>query len=186
MPKINLLPWRQQRRQRQQRIFCAQLAASFTAAATLAATFGFQLEARLAGQEERNRSLAAEVAGLDRRIASIDAVRRQRDALVGRADVLARLWRERSTPAGIFNELARAMVDGAHFSALQRRDDTIAAQGMAASNVRVSVLMRSLDASGRFATPALQGIAAKAHEDYGDEATAFELAFDVAAQAKEM
>ena len=179
MPKINLLPWRQQRRRRQQRIFCVQLAASFAAAAALATAFGFRLEARLDRQAERNRSLTAEVADLDRRIASADAERRHKDALDGRADVLMRLWRERSTTVDIFNQLAHTMVAGAHYTELQRRDDTIAAQGVAASNVSVSALMRSLDASGRFATPALQGIAAKSGEAYGDEATSFELTFDI-------
>ena len=185
MPKINLLPWRQQRRQRQQRILYAQLAASFAAAAALAATFGFHLEAQLDRQQERNLSLTAEVADLDRRIASIDAARRHRDALDGRIDVLARLWSERSTTVDIFNQLARTMVGGVHYTQLLRRDDTIAVRGVAASTLRVSVLMRSLHASGRFAAPALQGIAAKANADYGDEATAFELTFDVAQPAEE-
>ena len=180
MPRINLLPWRQQRRQRQQRIFCAQLAASFAAATALAAAFGFHLAAQLDYQQERNRSLTAEVADLDHRRASIDAVRRHKEALESRTDLLAQLWQQRSTTVDIFNQLARTMVGGAHYTELQRRDDAIAAQGMAASNVRVSALMRSLDASHRFATPALQGIAAKAHEDYGDDATLFELTFDVA------
>ena len=186
MPKINLLPWRQQQRQRQQRSFCVQLAAAFAAAAALAATFGFHLEAQLDRQEERNRSLIAEVADLDRRIAATDAVRRQRDALSGRTDALARLWRERSTTVDIFNQLARTIGAGIHYTELQRRDDTIAAQGVAASNVRVSALMRSLAASGRFEMPALQGIAAAKDEDYGDEATAFELTFDVAQPAEEV
>ena len=186
MPMVNLLPWRQQRRRRQQRIFCGGLAASFAVAALLASLYGLHLDRQINRQEVRNRALAEDVADLDRRIAAVDAVQRHRDALDRRADALMQLWRERSTTVDIFNELARTMVAGVHYTALQRRDDRIAAQGVAASNVRVSELMRNLYASGVLATPALQGIAATLDEDYGSNATSFELSVDVVPATEEM
>ena len=75
MVRVNLLPWRQQRRQREQRVFAAQLAASFAAAALVVALPGFYLGAQIDRQEQRNRLLTDQVARLDGDIAEIAAVR---------------------------------------------------------------------------------------------------------------
>ena len=179
MVRVNLLPWRQQQRQREQGVFAAQLATSFAAAAILTAALGFYLDAQIDHQERRNRSLTDRIADLDGDIAQIDAVRRHREDIDHRTGVLARLWHERSATVGIFNELARTMVAGAHYTDLTRHGDALAAQGAAASNDRVSSLMRNLHDSNRFATPNLQSISAKASEDYGRDAAIFALRFVV-------
>lgn len=179
MVRVNLLPWRQQQRQREQRVFAAQLAASFAAAVLLTAALGFHLDTQIDRQERRNRSLTEQMAALDGDIAQIDVVRRRQEDIDHRTQVLARLWHERSTSVDIFNELARTMVVGAHYTALTRRGDILAAQGAAASNDRVSSLMRNLDDSDRFATPNLQSISAQASADYGHDAAIFALRFVV-------
>lgn len=179
MRDVNLLPWRRQRRQRTQRIFCAQVAASFAAAAALTALLGFHLGARVDRQEQRNGRLTTQIADLDRGIAQLDAARRQRDENAGRASVLAALWRQRSAAVAIFDALAQTAVADVHYSELTRRGDTLTVHGLAASNGSVSQLMRSLDESPRFATPGLNSIGTVASRDYGHEAVTFTLTFVV-------
>ena len=179
MVRVNLLPWRQQRRQREQRVFAAQLAASFAAAAFVVALPGFYLGAQIDRQEQRNRLLTDQVARLDGDIAEIAAVRARLEEIDHRIGALAGLWTERSATVEILDELAQTMVPGAHYTDLTRRGDTLAAKGVAASNVRVSGLMRNLRDSYRFSTPSLKSIGAEASEDYGREAATFALTFMV-------
>ena len=179
MVRLNLLPWRQRQRQREQRVFAGQLAASFAAAAILTAVPGFYLGAQIDRQEQRNRLLADRVAQLDGDIAEIAAVRARREEIDHRIRALAGLWIERSTTVEILDELAQTTVPGAHYTHLTRRGDTLAAKGVAAANVRVSGLMRNLRDSRSFSTPSLKSIGAEASDDYGREAATFALTFIV-------
>ena len=168
--RVNLLPWRQQQRRREQRAFVAQLAASFAAAAIFVAALGFHLGTQIERQEQRNRRLADRIAHLDGDIAEINTLRGRQEEIDRRIRALAELWIERSTTVEILDELTQTMVSGTHYTDLTRRGDLLTAQGVAASNVRVSGLMRNLRDSHRFSTPSLKSIGAAASEDYGREA----------------
>lgn len=185
MTRINLLPWRERRRQRAARRFGLQLAAAFGLAALLAMAFGFHLAAQLDRQERRNHALAQDVAALDGRLAALDELRRGAAEIEQRAGVLAALWQARATTLDVLGELARAMADGVRYTRLARRGDAMSAQGLAASNERVAALMRRLHASERFAEVRLRsvgGARGAGEAAAGDgEALAFELDFAVIA-----
>ena len=176
---LNLLPWRSRSRERRRRIFVGELAGAAVAAAALGFAFGAVFDHQFANQQQRNGFLANAVAQLDARIAALDALRREQQALLQREQALARLWTGRSDTARILDDVAQALVPGLHFVALKKEGRVLAAHGIAATNNRVAALMRNIRDSSHLKAPLLKNIGDAAGALYGNHAAAFELAFEV-------
>ena len=180
MVRINLLPWRQRRRERARRVFLAQLLVSFVVAAVLVVVAEIHVHGLIEQQRQRNLLLVNHGAELDAEIAEIDGLNRRSDELLARVEVLQALWEDRSTTVEVFEGLARSVVAGLHFVALSRRGDALVAHGAAESNDRVAALMRNLRDSPRFAAPNLKNIGGHIDPAYGEHSAPFELLFTVA------
>lgn len=184
MLHLNLLPWRSRSRERRKRIFLGELAGAAIAAAALGFAFGAVFDHQLANQQQRNGFLANAVAKLDARIAALDALRRQQQALLQREQALARLWTGRSDTARILDDVAQALVPGLHFVALKKEGRVLAAHGIAATNDRVAALMRNIRDSSHLQAPLLKNIGDASGALYGNHAAALELAFEVRAPSQ--
>lgn len=179
MVRINLLPWRQRRRERLQRVFLCQLAASLLVAVALVAGAELYLHGLVEQQHQANTLVERRNAELDGELAEIDTLNRRREEVLARLRVLRGLWADRSTTVEILDQLARGVVAGLHFIWLSRQDDALIAHGAAQSNDRVAALMRNLRDSPRFAAPNLKNIGgdqSAAHDEHG---AAFELVFAI-------
>ena len=173
--RINLLPWRQRQRDRQRRAFLAQLGVVGTGSAGLVLLAALVLDGRLAGQDARNRFLRSNIGELERQVDAIEAIRRRTDETLERLQALSALRLDRTGTVRIMEELARTATPGVHYTSLVRRGTHITASGVARSNNAVSALMRSLEASERFAAPRLKGIEEVRAGDEADHAAMFEL-----------
>ena len=176
--RINLLPWRQQRRDRQRRAFLVQLGGVGAGSACLVFLAALVLDGRIASQAERNEFLRSSLVELERQADAIDEVRRRTDETLERLQVLAGLRRDRTRTVHILAELARTVTPGVHYTSLAKRGKHIAARGVARSNQAVSALMRNLEASGQFEAPRLKGIEEMPAKEEADLAAAFELTFE--------
>lgn len=175
--RINLLPWRQQRRDRQRRAFLAQLGIVFAGSACLVLLAALFLDGRIAAQDARNEFLRSRLVELERQADAVDEIRQRTDETLERLHALADLRRDRTRTVRILEELARTVTPGVHYTSLVKRGTHITAHGIARSNNAVSALMRSLDASQRFETPRLKGIEEMRADDEADYAAVFELTF---------
>ena len=175
--RINLLPWRQRRRDRQRHTFLAQLGVVFGSTACLVVLATIALEGRIDNQGARNQFLRASIGELERRIDEIEVVRRRTDETVERIQTLANLRRDRARTVRIFDELARTIAPGVHYTSVVKRGPRISAHGVAHSNSNISALMRSLSESERFEAPELKGIEQAAGEGNTTRAAVFEITF---------
>ena len=176
MTNINLLPWRERRRRRRTRWFLASMAAALAASASVVVLCAVLLNRQLGSQQRINLALDGRIGDVDRRLAEIDELRAHQETLASRIAVLRRLNGLRFEPVAVLDELARTLVPGLRYTALARRGDQIAAQGVAFSQGDVSALMRNLRDSARFASPSLKNIV---EADAGGDGTVFELTFTV-------
>ena len=71
MARINLLPWRAQRRKQREREFFMQLGAAFVAAVLVLMLWSFWMGARIDNQNERNAYLEGEIKAIDEKIDKI-------------------------------------------------------------------------------------------------------------------
>jgi len=175
--RINLLPWRQRRRDRQRRAFLAQLGIVFAGSASLVLLAALVLDGRIASQDVRNEFLRSGLVELERQADAIDEVRRRTDETLERLQTLADLQRDRTRTVRILEELARTVTPGVHYTSLVTRGTHITAHGVARSNHAVSALMRSLEASERFDAPRLKGIEEMRANEEAGHAAVFELTF---------
>lgn len=179
MARINLLPWRQWERERKQRAFVANLLGVLMAGAVLVFAGGQVLEGRLEDQNQLNARLTNDIAKLDEKIVEIADLEKEREELLARMRVIQELQGNRPVIVRVFDEIARKLAKGVHFTKVSMQAKTLAVQGFAESNNRISSLMRNLDNSDWFANPNLKSIREDGeNEDYGNQASSFELSFN--------
>jgi len=173
MPRINLLPWRQQERARRQREFgfAAIGAVVAAAAAMLLTSWGYNWA--IDRQKERNALLNKEIAELDKQITEILGLEAQKQRLVARMDIITRLQRSRPEVVHVFDQLARTLPDGVYLTSVKQNDKRLELKGIAQSSTRVSTLMRNIEASPWLTNPELQVVETLKSGGAGSEFTLF-------------
>jgi type IV pilus assembly protein PilN len=153
--RINLLPHRQLRKARQQRMF-ALVAAMVAGVAVALVLLGQAYIANLkAGQDERNAFLKEESAKLDVQIAEITQLKEKTKDLLDRKEVVESLQNNRGEAVHVFDQLMRRLPEGLYLKSVKQTGDLVALTGYAESSARVSTFMRALQDSALFDAPVL-------------------------------
>lgn len=160
MARINLLPWREQRREERKQRFLVALGAVLVGGAALVFAGDRYLNMAIEQQNARNDFVRKEIAVLDGRIKEISELRQRRQQLLERMKIIQDLQGNRPIIGRIFDQLVRTLPDGVHFTELKMTGKSIAIGGAAESNNRVSTLMRNLDASEWLEAPNLTEVKA--------------------------
>ena len=166
MAKINLLPWRAERRALRQKEFVTMLGSAAGAAVLLSIFIVMYYNGQIQGQEERNAYLQQEIAKVEQQITEIDELDRKKANLLKRKEVIEQLQASRSQMVHLFDELVRTIPEGVRLNSIKQAGEVLTLEGFAQSNARVSSYMRNLEASGWMTSPDLTIIEAKG-EDRG-------------------
>ena len=161
MARINLLPWRAERRVQRQREFYVMLAAAAVAGLLLSFLLWFHYDRQVAGQTERNEFLKAEIAKVQAQNKEIERLDEQKRRLLARKDVIEKLQANRSQMVHLFDSLVRTIPDGVALTAIKQEGEILTLSGRSQSNARVSTYMRNLESSGWMTNPDLNVIEAK-------------------------
>jgi len=164
MARINLLPWREERRTELRRQFFVILAGVAIIGAGSVFLVDTRINSQIGSQESRNRYIIKEQEKLDESIKAIKELKKQREQLVERMHVIQDLQGNRSVIVHFFDEFAHQTPDGIFLTFLQRQGHTFTLKGEAEANNRVSNLMRNLSESAWFASPTLSSVVAGAEE----------------------
>lgn len=161
MARINLLPWREERRlQRQKNLIVALVIAAVIAGAIVGAAW-YTVNQAITFQKNRNEFLQAETRLLDRKIKEIKELEKVKNQLLARMDVIESLQDSRKQPVHFFNELTTTLPEGVYILSLNQKQDSITVSGRAQSNARVSEYMRNIVDSMWFSEPRLVVITTK-------------------------
>jgi len=147
MARINLLPWREERRQSRKKEFFATMAA--IAVASLLALFGahYFSQYQIDKQLERNAKIQTEIDALKIKIEKIKNLETERARLLKRKEIIEQLQGSRSLMVHLFEELAMTTPDGVVLLGIKQKAETIQLLGKAQSEARVAQYMRNLEAS---------------------------------------
>jgi type IV pilus assembly protein PilN len=167
MARINLLPWRAERRKQRQREFYAMLGFAALSGVVLSGLLWFFFTQQISGQNERNAFLDAEIAKVKQQNTEIERLDKQKDRLLARKRVIEELQGKRSQMVHLFDSLVRTIPDGVVLTALQQEGETLTLEGRTQSNARVSTYMRNLESSGWMSSPELTIIEARAQDAGG-------------------
>ena len=153
--RINLLPHREERRQRGRQHFA--VLAGLTAALGIAIVgAGYLYVAGLIStQQDRNAFLKSEIAKLDKEIAEIKKLKDEIAALLARKQIIETLQADRAQTVHLLDQLVRQMPEGVYLKSVRQRGLGVNLVGYAQSNARVSTLMRNIESSPWLAAPKL-------------------------------
>jgi type IV pilus assembly protein PilN len=151
MAKINLLPWRAERRERRKREFFAHLAIAFLAAIVLVLLWGFWMGLRIGNQNDRNEYLKGQITQLDAKITEIQNLQKVKDHLLARKRIVEKLQSSRSQMVHLFDQIVETIPAGARLTGLKEVEngdtETLTLDGVAQSNATVAEYMRNIEAS---------------------------------------
>jgi type IV pilus assembly protein PilN len=171
--RINLLPWREMRRREQDRQLLTIAVASWLLMGVVVFYAYYHVGLMIESQNARNQYLQQEIKKVEEEIKEIAEIKKKRQDLIARMNVIYQLQGNRSRVVRIFDEIARRLPEGVYLTALRKTGDELALQGVAQSNGRVAALMRNLAASDLFLEPELEVIQVK--EKGGDRLSEFAL-----------
>ncbi|ANB18132.1 PilN domain-containing protein [Dokdonella koreensis] len=147
MARINLLPWRSERRKQREREFYALLGFTALAGALAVLLWFLMMGARIDNQNARNSRLQTEIKKLDEQIKEIEELDRTRSRLLTRKNAIEQLQANRSQMVHLFDEIVKTIPDGTRLTGLKQSGDMLTLEGNAESNARVASYMRNIDKS---------------------------------------
>jgi type IV pilus assembly protein PilN len=183
MQEINLLPWREQRREELRKQFFIMLAASALLASVAVGGYWFVMNTAIDGQKARNSYVNAEIQLLEKQVREIKGLKKRKKQMLERMKVIQDLQGRRPVVVRVFDEIARLVPRGVFFGELTRTGDAFNLSGVAQSNNRVASLMRNIDKSDWFKGPNLRKVTA--NRSYGPQANNFVLSFKLDASKQD-
>lgn len=162
MARINLLPWRAERRKARQKEFAVMLGLSALGGLLASFLIVTYYNGRISNQNARNEFVRAEITKVDMQIKEIEELDKKKAKLLARKEVIEQLQANRSQMVHLFDELVRTIPDGVALTTIKQEGDVLTLGGRSQSNARVSTYMRNLEGSGWMTNPDLSVIEAKA------------------------
>jgi type IV pilus assembly protein PilN len=173
MPRINLLPWREEQRKERKLAFFVGLGGAALAAAI--ATFaGYLLfNSLISAQQARNDRLRAEITTLDRQIEEINSLEQDKQKFIARMEIIDKLQRSRPEIVHVFDTLVKTVPDGTYLTAVQQTDKKFKITGITQSATRVATFMRNIDGSQWLKNAELDVLETKKENRNGSEFVLF-------------
>lgn len=162
MARINLLPWRAERRKARQKEFVSMLGLAALGGVLASFLIVSWYSARIGNQNGRNEYLRAEITKVDTQIKEIEELDKKKGKLLARKEVIEQLQANRSQMVHLFDSLVRTIPDGVTLTSIKQEGEILTLGGRSQSNARVSTYMRNLEGSGWMTGPDLNVIEAKA------------------------
>jgi len=156
MPRINLLPWREQERKVRRREFAVAAGAAVFAAAIFVLGGKLLYSSWTDAQNAKNNLLKKEIVKLDAQIADIQDLENRKQRLVARMEIIEKLQRSRPEIVHVFEEIVRTLPDGVYLTGVKQTDKKFKFEGVAQSSTRVSSFMRNIDGSDWLRNPELE------------------------------
>ena len=160
MTRINLLPYREEKRKAKRQQFYGLLGLVSLLACLIVFAVCTAIDGYISAQEGRNAFLKKEIAVLDKQIEEIKRLKDQTQALLARKQIIESLQQNRGETVHLLSELAKQVPEGVYLRSLKQTGIKIAIVGYAQSNARVSTLMRNIEASPWLEQPRLLEIKA--------------------------
>jgi type IV pilus assembly protein PilN len=156
MPRINLLPWREQERKIRRREFMVAAGGAIFAAVIFVLGGKLLYSSWTESQNEKNNVLKKEIVKLDAQIADIQDLENRKQRLVARMEIIEKLQRKRPEIVHLFDEIVKTIPEGIYLTAIKQSGNKLEIHGVAQSSTRVSTFMRNIDSSVWMDNPELQ------------------------------
>jgi type IV pilus assembly protein PilN len=156
MPRINLLPWRNEERKERKLAFFVAIGGATVAAAVVGFAGWLMLNSMIESQNQRNERLRAEIRLLDKQIEEINNLESSKQKFIARMEIIEKLQRSRPEIVHLFDEIVKQLPEGVYLTSVKQTDKKLRFDGVAQSSTRVSAFMRNIDGSEWMRNPDLE------------------------------
>jgi type IV pilus assembly protein PilN len=177
MPRINLLPWREQERKVRRREFGVAMGGAAFAAVIFVLGGKLLYSSWIDSQNAKNNLLKKEIVKLEAQIADIQDLENRKQRLVARMEIIEKLQRKRPEIVHLFDELVKTVPEGIYLTQIKETGKKLEMKGVAQSSTRVSTFMRNIDSSSWMDNPQLQVV--ETTKDSSTGGSSFTLSSDV-------
>jgi type IV pilus assembly protein PilN len=160
MPRINLLPWREQQRTERKKAFAVGMFAAMLGAVAVAGVGWFFINQLINAQQDRNKLLKDEITVLDKKNEEIANLEAQKKQFLDRMEIIEKLQQSRPEIVHVLDSISRIVPDGVYLTSVRQSGRSLKIQGVTQSSTRVSTFMRNIDESGWLRNAALEKIEA--------------------------
>lgn len=140
---INLLPHREEKRQRKKIAFFAGLGVAAVAGLALVGLWYVVVQQMTSSQRERNGFLTAEIRKLEVQIKDIAALKAEIESLKARQKAVEDLQTDRNLPVHLLNELVKQTPEGVYFTVVKQDGQVLNVNGIAQTQERISEFLRN-------------------------------------------
>jgi len=157
--KINLLPYREEIKQRKKQQFKVLMLSALLIGAGLLVVTYLTINNAISRQEDRNALLGKEIEKLDKALGEILKLQQEKENFLSKKQKVEELQEKRSQAAYIIDSLNVVTPDNSYLTALEAESSTsYKITGRASSDNKIAMFMRSLPSTGVFAQPELLSI----------------------------
>ncbi|ABZ78626.1 Fimbrial assembly family protein [Shewanella halifaxensis HAW-EB4] len=164
MANINLLPWREEAREKQKRDYTGILALVFLVSGLVVYLSLMAIDMFIDDQKSRNAYLQSEIQLLESQIAEITKIRTRKEDIERRTEIILGLQQSRNLPTHVLDELVRVVPPGIYLSSIEKKGSMLWIEGRSESNNNVANMMRKIAASAWLQDPNMQSIVAQNEE----------------------
>jgi type IV pilus assembly protein PilN len=140
---INLLPHREEKRQRRKVAFFAGLGVAAGVGVAIVGIWYLVVQQLTSAQQDRNAFLSAEIAKLDTQIKDIASLKAEIESLKARQKAVEDLQIDRNVPVHLLNELVKQTPEGIYFNAIKQDGQSLNVSGVAQTQERISEFLRN-------------------------------------------
>ncbi|GGA63742.1 pilus assembly protein PilN [Neiella marina] len=158
MSRINLLPWREEAKQKQQQEYLTMLLAAAIAAALIMFAVSSFYGSKIATQQARNNYLKQETAILDKKIQELNDLKQRKKDLEQRLKLVQELQLSRNLLTQLFNAMADIIPAGVYLTRVEKTGRLLKIEGISESNNRLANLVRNIDGLAWLQSPSIQTI----------------------------
>lgn len=158
MANINLLPWREEAREKQQREYVGILVLVFLVSSLLVYLSLTVIDLMTEEQQSRNKYLQAEIGLLEKQITEIKEIRDRKKDIERRTEIILDLQQARNLPTYVLDELVRIVPPGIYLNSIEKKGSMMWIDGRSESNNNVANMMRKVKTSPWLKEPNMQSI----------------------------
>jgi type IV pilus assembly protein PilN len=158
MAQINLLPWREQRREQEKKFFTTVFIIGVLISVLIVFAVNYYASALVRRQTSRNDMLQKEMDTLNNELKEIKRLKQTRQALISRMSIVQDLQSTRTLMVHLFDELIKVLPAGVYLTQLEKRNEVVTLWGYSESNTNISILMRNIENSAWIQNPVLTEI----------------------------
>ncbi len=155
MTEINLLPWREKKKEQEKKKFIIYLALGIIIAVIFILILNFHMLRQINFETNLNHQLQAEIDVISKKIKEVNEHKAIRQLLISRMEIIYNLLTSRTNTVHLFDELIKILPDGIYLQEIERVGDKVIILGFADSNSNISLLMRNIDKSAWLSSPKL-------------------------------